>query len=102
VLTLPALKVQQFMQEFYLLNLAAADVERLVRFEVLGEAGLEGKRPSRRKPSARSAVNWSEIEQRVTTSDKAYQRPILRRKIDELARWIDGQPRAGDGGGSGE
>jgi DGQHR domain-containing protein len=87
VLTLPALKVQQFAQEFYLLNVAAPDVERLVKFEVLGDAGLEGKKPSKRRASPGSAVNWAEIEQRVTTSDKAYQRPILRKKIDELAQY---------------
>ena len=85
MLTLPALKVQQFSQEFYLLNVAAADVERLVRFEVLGDAGLEGKAP-RRKTSRASLVNWAEIEHQVQTSDKAYQRPIQRKKIDDLAQ----------------
>ena len=39
MLTVPALKVQQFAMEFYLLNVAAADVERMVRFEVLGQTG---------------------------------------------------------------
>ncbi len=86
MLTVPALKVQQFNQEFFLLNLAAADVERLVRFEVLGDAGVEGKKP-KKKASSGSAVNWSEIEQKVSTSDKAYQRPILRKKIEELAQY---------------
>jgi DGQHR domain-containing protein len=83
MLTVPALRVQQFNQEFFLLNLSAADVERLVRFEALGDAGLEGKR--RRAAARKSLVNWEEIEKRVTTSEKAFQRPILRRKIDELA-----------------
>ncbi len=87
MLTVPALKLQQFSQEFYLLNLAAADVERLVRFEVLGDTGLDGKKAPRKKANASSAVNWSEIEQRVSTSDKAYQRPILRKKIEELAQY---------------
>jgi DGQHR domain-containing protein len=87
MLTLPALKVQQFGQEFYLLNLAAADVERLVRFEVLGDAGLEGKRPRARAAKGGSAINWSEIEKRVSTSDKAYQRPILRKKVEELSAY---------------
>jgi DGQHR domain-containing protein len=83
MLTVPALRVQQFNQELYLLNLSAADVERLVRFEALGDAGLEGKR--KRAAARRSLVNWEEIEKRVTTSEKAFQRPILRKKIDELA-----------------
>lgn len=87
MLTLPALKVQQFTQQFYLLNLAAADVERLVRFEVLGEAGVHGKRPGRRKSTKASPVNWEQIERKVQTGEKAYQRPILRKKVDELARY---------------
>jgi hypothetical protein len=29
MLTVPVVKIQQFRQEFYLLNLAAADVQRL-------------------------------------------------------------------------
>ena len=84
MLTLPALKIQQFAKEFYLLNLSAGDVERLVRFEVLGEAGVEGKKA--RKPKA-SGVNWGELEKKVGTSDKAFQRPIIRKKIDELAQY---------------
>ncbi len=84
MLTLPALKVQQFSQEFYLLNLAAADVGRLVRFEVLGTSGVEGKPARRRKGSL---VNWQEIEERVQVSEEAYQRPILRKKIEELAQY---------------
>ncbi|MHB8875390.1 MAG: DGQHR domain-containing protein [Myxococcaceae bacterium] len=84
MLTIPALKLQQFTQEFFLLNLAAGDVERLVRFEVLGEAGVQGKRP---KKAAASRVNWGELEKRVGTSDKAFQRPIIRKKIDELAQY---------------
>jgi len=84
MLTLPALKIQQFAKEFYLLNLSAGDVERLVRFEVLGEAGVEGKKARKAKASG---VNWGELEKRVGTSDKAFQRPIIRRKIDELAQY---------------
>jgi DGQHR domain-containing protein len=85
MLTVPALKIQQFRQEFYLLNLSAADVQRLVRFEVLGEAGLDGARRAARRARP-SPVNWVEIERKVHTSEKAFQRPILRRKIEELAQ----------------
>lgn len=92
MLTVPALKVQQFAQEFFLLNLAATDVERLVRFEVLGDSAVHGraprKRTSRRGRGAKtSPVNWSEIEHKVETSEKAYQRPILRKKVDDLAQY---------------
>ncbi len=84
MLTVPAVKVQQFKQEFYLLNLAASDVQRLVRFEVLGEAGIDAAaRPARKARPA--TVDWAQIEKKVHTSEKAFQRPILRTKIQELA-----------------
>jgi DGQHR domain-containing protein len=84
MLTLPALKIQQFAKEFYLLNLSAGDVERLVRFEVLGETGIMGKKVRKTKATG---VNWGELEKKVGTSDKAFQRPIIRKKIDELAQY---------------
>ncbi len=84
MLTIPALKIQQFNQEFYLLNLAAGDVERLVRFEVLGDASVQGKRPRRRTGSQ---VNWELLEKRVHTDEGAFQRPIIRKKIEELSQY---------------
>jgi hypothetical protein len=58
-------------------------VERLVKFEVLGEAGLDGgQRPHRR--SKASPVHWVEIEKKLHTSERAFQRPIMRKKIEEL------------------
>jgi DGQHR domain-containing protein len=87
MLTVPALKIRQFGQDFFLLNLAAADVERLVRFEVLGGSGIQGAGAVKRRGAKPSLVNWNEIEQKVQTSEKAYQRPILRKKVDELAAY---------------
>lgn len=88
MLTIPALKVQQFAREFYLVNLAANDVDRLVRFEVLGEGGVASTTQSPKRPrSATSRVNWGLLESRVGTSDKAFQRPIVRKKIDELVEY---------------
>lgn len=83
---LPALKVQQFSQTLYLVNLSARDVERLVRFEVLGESATQGKATP--KPKKGSLVNWSDLEERVQASDEAYQRPILKKKIEELAEYV--------------
>ncbi len=84
MLSVPALRIQQFQQEFFLLNLSAVDVDRLVAFEVLGTTGLEGRRGGAGKRSRPSVVDWEQIERRVSTSDKAFQRPILRKKIEEL------------------
>lgn len=83
MLVVPALKVQQFGRELFLLNLAAGDVERLVRFEALGASGVHGK--VGRSKGKQPLVNWAEIESRVEASEEAYQRPILRKKIEELA-----------------
>lgn len=88
MLTVPALKVQQFGQELFLLNLSARDVDRMVRFEVLGDLNVQGRRAgSRSKRAGRSPVDWERIERKIQTSEKAYQRPILRKKIDELSSY---------------
>ncbi len=87
MLTLPALKLQQFSQEFFLVNLAAADVDRLVRFEVLGPWGVKQGGRNARKPAAPGRVNWAALEKEVRASDAAYQRPIIRKKIDELTQY---------------
>lgn len=95
MLTVPALKLRQFQHELFLLNLAAADVERLVRFEVLGETGLEGRKPGKGRARP-TLVNWAEIERKVETSERAFQRPILRKKIEELTEHYR---QCRDGGG---
>lgn len=97
MLTLPALLVRQYHQSFYLLNLTAADVERLVRFEVLGETGLDDRpRRARRGAASASRVHWEALEAHVHTSDKAYQRPIMRKKVEELATYYEQCRREGD------
>ncbi len=90
MITVPAVKMQQFDVTFYLLNLAAADVERLVRFEVLGyDAGRSTVRgPLRRGAGSKgTAVNWDLLEERIRAGDGAYQRPIIKNKIEELVAY---------------
>jgi len=51
MITVPAHKVKQFGVEFYQASFSAADIDRLVRFEVLGYASAEeppGKKRRRR------------------------------------------------------
>src|SRR4029077_4374079 len=36
-----------------------------------------------------SKVNWDLLERRIASSDKAYQRQIIRRKIDELVQYYE-------------
>lgn len=87
MITVPAIKMQQHDVTFYLLNLAASDVERLVRFEVLGyDAGRATVKGSRRSRGG-SRVNWSLLEERIRAGDGAYQRPIIKKKIEELVAY---------------
>src|SRR2546426_5159771 len=90
MITVPARRVKQFGVEFYQAGLAAKDIDRLVKFEVLGYAGGDGREEpgkSRRIPASRSRVNWDMLEKRISESEAAYQRPVIRRKIDELAAY---------------
>src|SRR2546425_279136 len=88
MITVPARRVKQFGVEFYQAGLSAKDIDRLVKFEVLGYSGVEAneeaKAKARKSAAARSRVNWDMLEKRISESENAYQRPIIRRKIDEL------------------
>ena len=82
MITVPARRVKQFGVEFYEAGLSAKDIDRLVKFEVLGYSGgprsEEPKKKSRM--SSRSRVNWDMLEKRIGESEAAYQRPVIRRK----------------------
>jgi DGQHR domain-containing protein len=82
-------RVKQFGVEFYQASFSAKDIDRLVKFEVLGYTGGpapgEERRPAARK--IRGRVNWEMLERRIGESETAYQRPVIRRKIDELVAY---------------
>ena len=81
--------MQQFGVQFYQASLTAADIDKLVRFEVLnyGDAGQSGVRGG--KAGGGSKVNWDLLERRIASNEKAYQRQIIRRKIDELVQYYE-------------
>ena len=90
MITVPARRIKQFGVEFYQAGLSAKDVDRLVKFEVLGYSGDEKKpeaKPGKAKASVRGRVNWDSLEKRIGESESAYQRPVIRKKIDELAAY---------------
>src|SRR5215471_14788482 len=90
MITVPARRVKQFGVEFYQAGLSAKDIDRLVKFEVLGYAAADdddAKAKARKTAASRSRVNWDLLEKRISESENAYQRPIIRRKIDELAAY---------------
>ncbi len=92
MINVAAIRMQQFGVQFYQASLTASDIDKLVRFEVLNyadgsQAGVRGGRP--RPGAAPSKVNWDLLERRIASSEKAYQRQIIRRKIDELVQYYE-------------
>jgi DGQHR domain-containing protein len=83
--------MQQFGVQFYQASLTANDIDKLVRFEVLsyGEQA-QGVRGGRKKTTAApTKVNWDLLERRIGANEKAYQRQIIRKKIDELVQYYE-------------
>src|SRR5581483_7470903 len=93
MINVAAIRMQQFGVQFYQASLTASDIDKLVRFEVLsyGDAAQAPVRGSKAKPDAAAAskVNWDFLERRIASSEKAYQRQIIRRKIDELVQYYE-------------
>ena len=88
MITVPAHRVKQFGVEFFQASFSAKDIDRLVKFEVLGYGGADHQPPVRGKQRAnRARVNWEALEKRIGESEVAYQRPVIRRKIDELVNY---------------
>ena len=89
MISVPARRVKQFGVEFYQAGLNAKDIDRLVKFEVLGyTGGPDAEIPAKgKRTSPRARVNWDMLEKRISESESAYQRPVIRRKIDELAAY---------------
>src|SRR5690349_19270611 len=89
MINVAAIRMQQFGVQFYQAALTAEDIDKLVRFEVLnyGESGASAVRGGKKKTP--SKVNWDLLERRIASSEKAYQRQIIRRKIDELVQYYE-------------
>src|SRR5437763_5823736 len=87
MITVPAHRVKQFGVEFFQASFSAKDIDRLVKFEVLGYAGAEVPAKPTRAAANRARVNWEMLEKRIGESEAAYQRPVIRRKIDELVSY---------------
>ena len=90
MINVSAIQMQQFGVQFYQASLTAKDIDKLVRFEVLtySEQHQPAVRGKKRAIST-AKVNWDLLERRIGASDKAYQRQIIRRKIDELVQYFE-------------
>src|SRR3954471_15309206 len=88
MINVAAIRMQQFGVQFYQASLTANDIDKLVRFEVLNYGDTsQGVRGKARSAASPSKVNWDLLERRIASSEKAYQRHIIRRKIDELVQY---------------
>src|SRR6187399_964968 len=91
MINVAAIRMQQFGVQFYQASLTASDIDKLVRFEVLNYGdNSQGVRGGKARPGASpSKVNWDLLERRIASSEKAYQRQIIRKKIDELVQYYE-------------
>jgi DGQHR domain-containing protein len=88
MISVPAMRLRQFGVTLYQALLGARDVDRLVRFEVLGyQTGTPSAAAKRAKKGKGPRVNWELLEKRIAESPEAYQRPVIRKKIGELVEY---------------
>ena len=89
MINVAAIRMHQFGVQFYQAALTANDIDKLVRFEVL-RYGDQGHQPVRGGAAARRPkINWDLLERRIASNEKAYQRQIIRRKIEELVQYYE-------------
>jgi DGQHR domain-containing protein len=93
VISVAAHRIKQYGVEFYQASFPAREIDRLVKFEVLGYGGVPEPGPPKRP--ARTRVNWEVLESRIGESSEAYQRPVIRRKIEELVAYFTDCREAG-------
>ena len=94
MINVAAIRMQQFGVQFYQASLTASDIDKLVRFEVLNygdssQPPVRGGKQRTAEGAAPSKVNWDLLERRIASNEKAYQRQIIRRKIDELVQYYE-------------
>jgi len=86
MITVPALKVRQFRMEFYQALFSSEEASRLVEFVVLDYGARARKKRAGKKESF---VNWELLEKLVKSGDTAYQRPLIKKKLESLAEYYN-------------
>jgi DGQHR domain-containing protein len=89
MINVAAIRMQQFGVQFYQASLTAKDIDKLVRFEVLSYADKAHVPVRGGRRGTGPKINWDLLERRIASSDRAYQRQIIRRKIDELVQYYE-------------
>lgn len=86
MLSVPSLRLNQFGVRFYEALLSGADLQSLVGFEVLS-FGTDTQTTRGKKKTKGGRVNWEFLEKKISASERAFQRPIIQKKIDELVAY---------------
>src|SRR3954454_17979160 len=89
MISVAAIRMQQFGVQFYQASLSASDIDKLVRFAVLSYGEQAQPVRGRKKVPAPTQVNWDLLERRTAANDKAYQRQIIRKKSYELVQYFE-------------
>jgi DGQHR domain-containing protein len=89
MINVAAIRMKQFGVQFYQASLTAKDIDKLVRFEVLSYADQTHPPVRGHRRGQGPKINWDLLERRIASSDKAYQRQIISRKIDELVQYYE-------------
>ena len=89
MINVAAIRMQQFGVQFSQASLTAKDIDKLVRFEVLSYADQAHAPVRGGRRGTGPKINWDLLERRIASSDRAYQRQIIRRKIDELVQYYE-------------
>lgn len=88
MIEVPSIRIQQFGVQFYQAALSAEDVGQLVSFEVLTyDAHTKMSKRPNKSGANKAKINWELLENVIRASADAYQRPIISKKILELAEY---------------
>ena len=93
MISVAAIRMQQFGVQFYQASLTASDIDKLVRFEVLSYRDQAQGRSAAPGRPPQAKINWDLLERRIGSSEKAYQRQIIRKKIEELVQYTSSAGR---------
>jgi DGQHR domain-containing protein len=85
--SVPALRLNQFGVRFYEALLSGSDVQKLVHFEVLNYGINDRPAVGSSKRRDGGKINWEFLEKKISASDTAFQRPIIKKKIGELVSY---------------
>src|SRR5688572_4370596 len=91
MISVAAIRMQQFGVQFYQASLSASDIDKLVRFEVLsyGERAQPVRGGRKKGLPPPSKVNWDLLKRGIPANEKAYQRKTIRKKMDDLVNYYE-------------